>query len=223
MNIRNFLKHYAQQAVLLFLALCTAFISFSQGNISVAPTRMNVLYIGVDNPLSVAASNGGDDEVSVSLSGGEGSVSKISTGLYNVRVASVTDNLSVNVFVNKVKAGSSSFRVRNLPVPIPSIGGMSSGSNMTADKFRTQPGVSVHLKDFPFDVKYEVLSFTFTIDDGNDRLLAADCKGALFSSEAKAYIDQYAKAGSIVTLDAIRVKDLGGRELNLPALVYYIK
>ena len=87
---------------------------------------MNVLYIGVDNPLSVAASNGSDDEVSVSLSGGEGSLSKVSTGLYNVRVTSITDDLSINVYVNKVKAGTSSFRVRNLPIPAGSIAGLSS-------------------------------------------------------------------------------------------------
>ena len=34
-----------------------------QANASIALDKMNVLYIGVDNPVTIAASGGGDDKV----------------------------------------------------------------------------------------------------------------------------------------------------------------
>ena len=34
-----------------------------QANASIALDKMNVLYIGVENPISVAASGGGDDKI----------------------------------------------------------------------------------------------------------------------------------------------------------------
>ena len=43
-----------------------------QSNASIGLDKMNVLYIGVDNPVSIAASGGGDDKVQASISGGGG-------------------------------------------------------------------------------------------------------------------------------------------------------
>ena len=41
-------------------------------NASIALDKMNVLYIGVDNPITIAASGGGDDKVQASITGGGG-------------------------------------------------------------------------------------------------------------------------------------------------------
>jgi ribosomal protein L18E len=72
-------------------------------------------------------------------------------------------------------------------------------------------------------VKYEVLGFTLTVDDEKGGVKSVDCEGSLFSSQAKQYIEQYVKAGRVVTIDKIRVKDPSGRNLKLSSLVYYIQ
>jgi hypothetical protein len=93
MNQGNFHQCYTTLKM-LFLAttlLATTLISVGQTNIAVAPIKMNVFYIGVDNPVSVAASDAADDKVTVSVSGGGGTVTKTEKGHYNVQVATVTD------------------------------------------------------------------------------------------------------------------------------------
>jgi hypothetical protein len=207
----------------IVVSLLGSMISFGQMNVAVASTKMNVLYIGVDNPISVAASGGSDEKVTVSISGGGGSVVKAGPGNYIVRVAEVTNDCTIQVNVDGKPAGTSKFRVRALPVPAATIGGHTSGSKLTAGAFQTQAGLGVYLKDFPFDVKYKVLGFTFSVDDGKGEVKSADCQGDLFSSEAKQYIDQYVKPERVVTITNIRAKDQGGRELQLPSLMYYIQ
>ena len=55
-----------------------------QANASIALPKMNVLYIGVDNPVNIAAS-GGAEQLQVSISGGGGSITG-SRGNYIARV-----------------------------------------------------------------------------------------------------------------------------------------
>lgn len=225
MNIRSL--HLRSTAGKLFLLAGILFavpvVTMAQTTIAIAPTKLNVLYIGVDNPVSVAASSGADDNVTVSINGGGGIVSKTSAGLYNVQVSEVTDDCVISVYVNGKLAGTSSFRVRSLPAPSGTIGGYRSGENVSANAMQSQNGLGVYVKDFPFDVQYAVLGYTLTIDTDKGDVKSADCEGAYFSPVVKAYINQYAKPGRTVTVDKIRVKDQGGRVWKIPSLVYYIK
>jgi hypothetical protein len=225
MNYRNAHQCCTRHKALFIVStlLATSVIAIGQTSVAVAPNKMNMLYIGVDNPVSVAASGGTDDKVTVAISGGGGTASKISTGLYNVRVAAVTNECIVNVYVDGKLAGTSSFRVRNLPVPLGTIGSHSSGDVITTDVFSKQAGIGIYVKDFPFDVKYEVIGYTFKVDTDKGDVKSINCEGANFCSEVRQYIDQYVKPGTTVTIDNIRVKDPGGRELKVPALVYHIE
>ena len=194
-----------------------------QANASIALDRMNVLYIGVDNPVSVAASGGGDDKVQVSMTGGGGTVTKIGAGKYNVRVTSPTDDAVITVSVEGKVAGSSRFRVRSIPAPTGTVGGMASGESVNAGAFRAQAGVGAYIKDFPFDIQYDVVSYSFSVDDDEGDIKTADVQGVYFSSLAKQYINQYVKPGRTVTIDNLRARGPDGRTFKVPTLVYYIK
>lgn len=225
MNYRNLQRyHLAYQMFFIGAVLLTSsIIAIGQTNVSVAPIKMNVLYIGVDNPVSVAASGGTDDKVTVSINGGGGTVAKIDAGLYNVRVTNATDNCVMNVYVDGKLTGTSNFRVRNLPEPKATIGGFISGSYITADALRSKSGVGVYIENFPFEIKYEVIGFTVVLPDDKGGIKSVDCQGSLFSAEAKQYMNQYLKAGDIVTIEKILVKNDSGREIKLPSLMYNIK
>jgi hypothetical protein len=183
--------HQLRTAHKLFFIVTALFassiVTVGQTNIAIAPIKMNVLYIGVDNPVSVAASGGSDDKVTVSISGGGGMLSKVGAGLYIVRVASVTDECFMNVYVDGKLMGTSKFRVRSLPNPSGTIGGFKSGDNITADYFRTQTGIGTYIKDSPFEGRYEVIGFTFSVDDDKGGVKSADCQGNIFSSQARQY------------------------------------
>lgn len=191
-------------------------------NASIALDKMNVLYIGVDNPVTIAASGGGDDKVQATISGGGGSITRVGPGRYNVRVNSQTDDAKITVSVEGKVAGVSQFRVRNIPEAQAYVGGKPSGENIPAGAFKAQGGVGAGIKNFPFELSYDVVSFTFTCDTDDD-IVSIPVQGAGFAGAVRNAINQHVQAGRMVTIDDIRVKGPDGRTTKVPSLVYYIK
>lgn len=209
----------AQKLFLISMAFfCSS--NFVSGQVAISAVKMNVLYIGIDNLISIETPGGTNGNITVSIS--EGIISKASRGLYNARVTSIMEECWIKVDVNGKWAGSSSFRVRNLPVPSATIAGFVSGDTIAANVFRSQAGVGVYIRDFPFHVEYEMLEFTFTVNDEKGTSKSAHCQGALFSPQTKKYIDHFLKPGTAVAITNIRAKDPGGREVKVPSLIYYV-
>lgn len=191
-------------------------------NASIALDKMNVLYIGVDNPVSIAASGGGDDKVQATITGGGGSLTRVGNGKYIARVNSVTDDARITVNVDGKVAGASQFRVRTIPEAQAYVGGQPSGANIAAGAFKAQGGVGAGIKNFPFELEYNVVSFTFTCDSDDD-IVSIPVQGAAFSGAVRSAMNQHVQAGRMVTIDEIRVKGPDGRTTKAPSLVYYIK
>ena len=194
-----------------------------QANASIALDKMNVLYIGVDNPVSIAASGGGDDKVQPSISGGGGSLTRIGGGKYIARVNSVTDDCKISVVVEGKLAGQSVFRVRTIPGAQAYVGGQPSGANMNAGAFRAQGGVGAGIKDFPFELSYQVVSFTFTCDTDEGDIVSIPVTGNAFEGAVRTAINTHVKPGKLVTVDNIRVRGPDGRTTSAPSLIYYIR
>lgn len=190
-----------------------------QANASIALDKMNVLYVGVANPITVAASGGGDDRIAVSLNG-QGRLEKTGAGKYNAWVTG-GDKATITVSVDGKVAGASEFRIRRIPTPTATIGGFASGDNMNAGAFRAQGGVGAYIKDFPFELKYTVTSFTLSTDSDDGDIVEANVQGNSFAT-ARNVINQV-KAGKTVYVDNIRATGEDGRSYKLPSLVYYIK
>jgi gliding motility-associated protein GldM len=193
-----------------------------QANASIALDKMNVLYIGVDNPVTISASGGGDDKVQASIVGGSGTMTKLGSGHYNVRVNSVTDDCKINVVVDGKTVGVSQFRVRTIPAPVATVGGVASNENMSVGQFRAQGGVGAYIKDFPFELKYQVVSFTLTADNAEGDIDEAPCTGNLWSPKALNMVKNL-QPGRTVTIDNIRAQGPDGRVVKIPGLTYYIK
>lgn len=192
-------------------------------NASIALDEMNVLYVGYDNKVTIAASGGGDDKVQATISGGGGILEKVGAGKYIAKVRSVTDDCKITVSVDGRVAGVSQFRVRTIPQPVGTVGGFASGDNVNAGAFRAQSGVGAFIKDFPLALKYSVVGFTITADDPQSGdILEENCTGYLWSPKAQAMIKNLSP-GRMVTIDNLRAQGPDGRVQKLPSLVYYIK
>mgnify|MGYP003520458632 FL=1 len=192
-------------------------------NASIALDKMNVLYIGVNNPVTIAASGGGDDKVNVSITGGGGSISKVGAGKYIVKVSQQSDDCRINVSVDGKVVGAAQFRVRQIPGAQATVGGFISGENIAAGTFRAQGGVAAWIKDFPFDLKYTVTQFTISTDSDDGDIVEAVCTGNAFSPNAMNIIRTQVKAGKTVYIDNIRVQGEDGQNKKAASLVYYIK
>lgn len=178
---------------------------------SISADKMNVLYIGLQNPISISAGGVPAEKVSAGIN--NGSITKTGAGKYSVVVTRPgTAMISVNGDIDgKVKTlGNKEFRIKYIPDPVLKVG-MSKGPYMKAAEFKVQGGLRADLEDFLFEgVRYEVVSYRLGIDARGKDFFEADANSAYFPSSAMPIIRSM-KAGDIVYFDNVRVKGPDGR------------
>lgn len=128
----------------------------------VSPDKMNVLYIGIPNPVSVSAP--GVPASSLKLGISSGSLSG-SNGHYTAEVKSVgtaTITVSGQISGKTMTLGSTLFRVKRIPDPKFEFAGKSGGSTSAAN-IRAQDYVFAKLDNFEFDAKFNVTHFTLMV------------------------------------------------------------
>lgn len=165
---------------------------------SVAADKMNVVYQGLPNPLTVSVPGVSNSDVTVSAPG----LTKIGNGKYNLTPTTGTE---VIVKVNaKLEGGTQIndqkvFRIKGLPKPIGNIAGISSGSLNKNDI--TSSKVIAEFSDFPYDLNVRVTGFVVNITGK----APIPVTGQYLSPEAKAAVNS-SKKGSIVTITDIKTR-----------------
>jgi len=134
---------------------------------AISPTKMNVFYIGVENPVDITVAGAAPTDVNATISGGGGSIINKGQGHYIVKVTSGNE-CSVNVSI-KGKSGSSKsmgsmkFRVKKVPSPQASYAGVVGDGKVTKGELMNAGGVIPKLEDFVFDLKFPVVSWNMSI------------------------------------------------------------
>ena len=183
---------------------------------SVFLEKMNVLYMGVDNPLSVSAGSAGLEKMSVSFSGG-GAV-KGSGGHY-VIVPNKVGPATINVTVNG-KSTPFPMRVKRLPDPQAMVGSNKGGAISTALLKATQ-GLFAKL-DSDFDVQFQVISYRVGANGGSFQTYQEqNNEGARWTGNAASIINR-ATPGSSVFFDNIKVKGPDGIR-DIPPIIFQLK
>lgn len=148
------MKHYTTPPQTYMVARPSAVVS---------PDKMNVLYIGVANPLSVSAPGVAAKDLHVSISSGSlsGSAGHYEASVRSLGTATVT--VSGELTKGKVSVlGSTMFRVKRIPDPKAVFGGKSGGNVATAN-LRAQDRVFARLENFEFDAQFKVTHFTLVV------------------------------------------------------------
>lgn len=136
----------------------------------ISPTKMNVFYISVDNPVEISAPGIPDDAIRPSFQG-PGSISG-SKGKYIVRVtggAGTTCKIGVSA---KMSDGSTKsfppqeFRIKKVPDPIFYVAGAKGDINITKAVLVNRPKVEAKMENFDFDLHYDVTSFQIVVTAG---------------------------------------------------------
>jgi gliding motility-associated protein GldM len=184
----------------------------------VSPDKMNVLYIGVPNPISVSAPGIPKEKLRVSISGG--SVSG-SNGHYTATVSSAgqaTVSVSGEIAPGKSQVlGSTLFRVKRIPDPKPQFAGKSSGSTSAAN-LRGQDRVFAKLENFEFDASFAVTRFTLIIIKPRQDLISYTTTGNELSGQMKAAMAGITPGTTVVLQDIIAVGP-DGTQRGLDAIV----
>jgi gliding motility-associated protein GldM len=182
---------------------------------SISADALKVLYVGLDNPLSVNGGNVGDEKVSVSMS--NGSLTKTGAGKYIARPAKSGVIATINVVADG-KSTPFEFKVKDVPDPVAKVGN-NKGGRMPVNDFKAQAGVRADLENFVFEgVKFTVTGFTVVFTGaGFPNLAYREVAGNTFNSVRD--LIEKCKPGSTVTIDEISASGPGGTR-DLPPIVF---
>ena len=155
--------------------------------LTVAPLKMNVFYIGVDNPVSISAPGLAQEKIHPVISTGilkkdpksNDWIVRIDKKPTGKSIATVSATAEVDG--KTLQLGSSEFRVKRVPDPIAEIAGQTGG---TIDKniLLSAGAIIPNMEDFNFDLYFIVTSYTFgTIVNGD--YLPKNIKGNQFTPE----------------------------------------
>ncbi len=129
---------------------------------NISADKMNVVYRGLDNPMTISFAGISADKVNASAPG----LTKSSKpGTYNMNPGQGTEvTISVSgELPDKTKVSDKKvFRIKNIPGPVGAIGGET--GNTKGAKSRLQVSqISAVLPDFLYDLKFQVTQFTFKV------------------------------------------------------------
>ena len=187
---------------------------------SISADKMNVLYIGLQNPISISAAGVPAEQVSASISGGN--IAKRGSGEYIVTV-SQPGKAVINVVANidgKTKSlGQKEFRVKRVPDPVLKVG-MNKGGSMKAADFKVQGGLRADLEDFEFEgVKYEVIGYRVGISAKGKEYQEGDATSAYFPGSVAASIRSL-RPGDEVYFENVKVKGPDNLIRSMPSTIF---
>lgn len=190
-----------------------------QRSVAVQLDKMNVFYIGVDNPISVSAAGVSSNDVKVTATGVN--VKSNGGGKFNI-TATTPGEASLTVS----GGGASStfkYRVKRIPDPTPLLGAKHRSKSMPNGEFKAQSGIAAVLEAFDFDAKCDVVGYQVTYLPKRQDPVPKNNGGAKWNPDVADMISK-AKPGDAYFFDDIKCKcpgDIANRDLG--GLAFKIK
>jgi gliding motility-associated protein GldM len=126
----------------------------------VSPTKLNLFYVGVENPVEISVPGVGSDKIFPTIN--NGTIRKDGNG-FIVSPARSGQNAEVTVIaeIDKVKRsmGTKLFRVRTVPDPVAKVNGIKISGPIQKNVFLAQSGVVAEMENFEFDLAFKVTEF----------------------------------------------------------------
>lgn len=136
----------------------------------ISAEKMNIVYAGIENPISIAVAGVPANQVQIKIVGGTiKDADSVKTTRYMVVPdwKSRTLQLTAYSLKNNDTAfyGTYHFRVKQIPMPEISISGKKCGSQLSKGMLRAAPFVTLqNAEDFPFNIpaQYSIIEFTIS-------------------------------------------------------------
>ncbi len=190
-------------------------------SLTVSATKMNVFYIGVDNPVSISIPGIPDNKIIPTISsgtlrrdGGKGWIVRVTqTGKVMINAKAMLGTTSRNM-------GSVEFRVKRVPSPTPMIGNVESGV-ISRELLAVSSIIPKMPEDFDFDLNFIVQSFSF-VALKNGEVIPLEAKGNQLTSAMKNVIKN-SRRGDKIWLENIYAKGPDGTTRKLSSISLEIK
>ncbi|HAH59734.1 MAG TPA: gliding motility protein GldM, partial [Bacteroidales bacterium] len=186
-------------------------------SLTVAPTKMNVFYANVDNPVSISASGIPESQIVPSISSGTirraGNDWIVKVPLGNKAVVTVMHNDGKS----SRRMGSAEFRVKRVPDPKAYIANTDGGPIQKSMLLAARALIPRMPDDFDFDLTFEIISFNFVGVRGGD-IFDREGKGNVLTQEMQNFIAN-SKRGERIWLENIMARGPdGNRKLGTISL-----
>lgn len=180
--------------------------------------KMNVMYIGVDNPLTISGGSVGAEKTRVSFA--DGSITKDGAGHYIAKPSK--PGMSKIVVNADGKNFEFPMRLKYLPPPAGFIGSKKSGSISSAE-FKAIGAVIAKLEESDFLAPFQVVSYRVGAVGGPIQLYTeAVNEGNRWNGQAASLI-QRAGPGTRIFIDALTVVGPDGRKREIPGMQFSLK
>ncbi len=178
---------------------------------AVSPTKMNVFYIGVPNPVDISVAGTAPKDVNATFSGGNGTIVNKGEGHYEVNVKSgdAKGMIMVNV-TKKDKKGQKSagppvpFRVKRIPDPAASFCNVIGDGSADKNALLATGGCFAKLDNFAFDLQFPVTSWVLSMNL-NGLWLEEKSNGPALTPAMRSMLEK-AKKGSKVLIEQVHCK-----------------
>jgi gliding motility-associated protein GldM len=136
--------------------------------LTVSADKMNVVYLGLDNPISVSVPGIPNERLSVSAT--NASLRPDGNGKFTMKVSKGPE-VNVNVFATmengeRRNMGTMSFRVKEIPKPLSRFGSLTASGKMTKNQIESQMGLMAFYDNFDFKADAKVTSFNMSVSIG---------------------------------------------------------
>ncbi len=188
-------------------------------SVTVTADKMNVFYIGVENPLSVVAAGVSSNDLRVSAT--NATLTPNGAGKYIAKVSG-GGVAKLTISGGGLNPTTFDFRIKPIPDPVAKLGG-STGGDMGNGVMKAQLGVIAELSGFDFDARCDIAGFELVYAPKREDPIVVSNAGPSFNAESKGLLNR-AKPGDAYYFNNVRARcpgDAAGRKIN--SLVFQIK
>lgn len=196
-----------------------------QPSATIAADAMNVLYIGLDNPMSISVPGVAPGNTTVSAGAGI-SLAKQKDGKYIAKVSGGSKESSISVSAKmpdgtSKRMGEQKFRIKSVPKPVAQLGALQSGAYQKG-QIMMQPMLYAYLDGFVFDgVKFTITKYHVIFMPKRGYMEDATVSGNS-ANAIKAFANK-AKTGDMLVIEGIRANGPGVTDKPLNPITYTFK
>ena len=192
-------------------------------SVAVSLTNLNLLYVGVDNPITISVTGVTAKDIKPSISAGTLKLAPDGKNwIANVPSGhkEATISVALNTEAGLKQLGSEVFRIKNLPDPTPYIAGKKDGY-LTRTKLTDDGQIIAKMPlNFEYKYNYEVISFKLNMTKGfTDYVLVSNSN--MLTEEMKSEIKK-TNRGQIIEFNDIVVRAPEGKTRTLDPITIII-
>lgn len=169
---------------------------------NISADKMNVVYRGLPNPMTISFAGIADNNVTASAPG----LTSAGKGKYNLNPGAGTEVIVTangKMSDGKTVSDKKVFRIKNIPAPLGAIGGVTGVQKGAKSRLQVSK-ISAVLPDFLYDLNFEVTQFTFKVP-GQPAIIV---NGGAVDGKCAAALARAAK-GDQVTISDIKSRIAG--------------